>query len=332
MSFVSSYLASKGVQRLDHILSGHRSFYFVFKMSNNFNGNPYDYQNNQQQSTNEQSFPQVPTQQPLPPSIEQQPSYGAPSYPPAHGYSHMRQMQQPIHPPGSQYYLAGSGGTPIPQQSPVPQQHNQQYPYTPQPTSSITTEQPPNMVYYPPNPMQNQQQMYQIHQPQHHPQSNYLQPNYPQQHYVQNHHIPPQNQFQRHQAQHPPPQGYMLHHSEDASNVSGSASAYSSQQSQQSPYHNQYQYHQYPPHNTKPFNEYQARENARKVFRAFDTNKNGDLDLHEFMEALRRLALAISYHEALNIFQRCDRNFDGRIGEVEFIDLYVSAAKARHNQ
>lgn len=282
-------------------------------MSNNFGGPPYNnYPNNQQQSPNPQQYPQIPTQQHLPPSVAQQPygvppQYPPPSLPPQYN---MRQMQQPMYPHGPVYYQPGPPGTPIPQQHIQPQQ-NPHYAY-PQQNSSISTEQQQQPMPFHPqaqNPIPNQPQMYaHQHQP---PRP---QPNYPQ-------HLPPQNLYQG-QPQYQP-QSYVTGHPEDTSYASGNASAYSSQSQYHPPQYN---------HSPKPFNEYQARENARKVFRAFDTNKNGNLDLHEFMEALRRLALAISYHEALNIFQRCDRNFDGRIGEAEFIDLYVSAARARHPQ
>lgn len=56
----------------------------------------------------------------------------------------------------------------------------------------------------------------------------------------------------------------------------------------------------------------------------------GYLDLQEFMDALRALHLAISYHEALDCFGRYDVNEDGRISQDEFVRIYVSEKRNRN--
>lgn len=72
-----------------------------------------------------------------------------------------------------------------------------------------------------------------------------------------------------------------------------------------------------------------AREAAAAVFDRFDGDRSGYLDLQEFMDALRALHLAISYHDALDCFAECDANEDGRIGRAEFVNKYIHEMKKR---
>jgi len=77
------------------------------------------------------------------------------------------------------------------------------------------------------------------------------------------------------------------------------------------------------------FNEVEARQGAANAFDRFDQDNGGYLDLQEFMDALRALHLAISYHDALDCFARSDTNEDGRIGKHEFINICIEEMKKR---
>ncbi|KAI0559470.1 hypothetical protein FGB62_149g013 [Gracilaria domingensis] len=81
----------------------------------------------------------------------------------------------------------------------------------------------------------------------------------------------------------------------------------------------------------------EAMQEARNMFKKFDVDDGGYLDLQEFMDAFRALKLAITYHEAMACFAMADQNEDGRISEEEFMHTYaeqmvsvaVAAAAAR---
>lgn len=66
----------------------------------------------------------------------------------------------------------------------------------------------------------------------------------------------------------------------------------------------------------------EARNQARSKFRDADLNRSGNLDPREFMEVLNQLGMRVNYQEALGMFGTIDKNQDGRIGQVEFEDLY----------
>lgn len=71
------------------------------------------------------------------------------------------------------------------------------------------------------------------------------------------------------------------------------------------------------------FNEEAARTTASATFDRFDQDRGNYLDLQEFMDALRALHLAITYHDAMDCFARADHNRDGRITKEEFIKVYI---------
>lgn len=77
------------------------------------------------------------------------------------------------------------------------------------------------------------------------------------------------------------------------------------------------------PQPASSFNEEATRNMAGEVFDRFDVDKGGYLDLQEFMDALRALHLAITYHETMERFFRADHNRDGRISKDEFISIYI---------
>lgn len=82
------------------------------------------------------------------------------------------------------------------------------------------------------------------------------------------------------------------------------------------------------PINQMHFDEEQARICADMVFTRFDHDRAGYLELQEFMDALRTLRLAISYHSAIDAFFRADVNRDGKISREEFLDIYITESRS----
>ena len=54
-----------------------------------------------------------------------------------------------------------------------------------------------------------------------------------------------------------------------------------------------------------------------------DTDRNGYLDLKEFIRAMRIVKPNIEYKDALDFFARGDKDQSGRIGLNEFIAVYI---------
>lgn len=68
---------------------------------------------------------------------------------------------------------------------------------------------------------------------------------------------------------------------------------------------------------------------ANVAFDVFDADRNDYLDLAEFMDALRYLHASITYDEALDKFQRYDKDRNGRISRHEFLILYSEEIRTK---
>lgn len=76
--------------------------------------------------------------------------------------------------------------------------------------------------------------------------------------------------------------------------------------------------------NESSFNEPNARITAAATFERFAQDNGDFLDLQEFMDAMRALHLAITYHDAIESFFRADNDRDGRVSKNEFVDVYIA--------
>ena len=56
-----------------------------------------------------------------------------------------------------------------------------------------------------------------------------------------------------------------------------------------------------------------------RLFRDFDTNRDGEISEREFLRAMDKLRLDLTDREARKLMRRFDRNNDGRISYGEFI-------------
>merc|ERR1712139_616304 len=60
-------------------------------------------------------------------------------------------------------------------------------------------------------------------------------------------------------------------------------------------------------------------DDLNRVFREFDTNRDGEISEREFLRAMDKLRLDLTDKEARRLMRRFDRNNDGRISYREFI-------------
>jgi len=62
---------------------------------------------------------------------------------------------------------------------------------------------------------------------------------------------------------------------------------------------------------------------ASQIFRTFDTNFSGSLDMMEFHRAISALGWMLPFHEVQRLFMVADSDRSGRINEREFCEFWV---------
>ena len=65
----------------------------------------------------------------------------------------------------------------------------------------------------------------------------------------------------------------------------------------------------------------EQKEQYGRVFREFDVDGNGTMNLQELGNALRRLKLHPTLQELKAMMRECDANGSGTLDEMEFLDL-----------